>query len=102
MKVVAGEGSNTTGDIFYVCDTGATVTEAGAWTYVAAGTVTSVTPNKGQYATRVTISGSNLFGGGTNVTNNLIFNQCRESGDHGAMNAWYVRHEHACCSSRRR
>ena len=28
------------------------------------------------------------FGGGTNVTNNLIYNQCRESGDHGAMNAW--------------
>ena len=22
------------------------------------------------------------FGGGTNVTNNLIYNQCRESGDH--------------------
>ena len=28
------------------------------------------------------------FGGGTNVTSNLIYNQCRESGDHGAMNAW--------------
>jgi|EP01046_Picozoa_sp_COSAG06_P048241 hypothetical protein len=28
------------------------------------------------------------FGGGTNVTNNLIYNQCRESGDHGAMNSW--------------
>ena len=28
------------------------------------------------------------FGGGTNISNNLIFNQCRESGDHGAMNSW--------------
>lgn len=28
------------------------------------------------------------FGGGTNVTDNLIYNQCRESGDHGAMNSW--------------
>jgi hypothetical protein len=28
------------------------------------------------------------FGGGTNVTDNLIFNQCRESGDHGPINSW--------------
>ena len=26
------------------------------------------------------------FGGATNVTDNLIFNQCRESGDHGPIN----------------
>ena len=28
------------------------------------------------------------FGGATNVTDNLIFNQCRESGEHGPINSW--------------
>jgi len=37
---------------------------------------------------RAGINFNDGFGGGTNVTNNLIFNQCRESGDHSAMNAW--------------
>ena len=37
---------------------------------------------------RAGINFNDGFGGGTNVSNNLIFNQCRESGDHGAMNSW--------------
>jgi hypothetical protein len=37
---------------------------------------------------RAGINFNDGFGGGTNVTKNLIYNQCRESGDHGAMNAW--------------
>merc|ERR1719223_1007712 len=37
---------------------------------------------------RAGINFNDGFGGGTNVTHNLIYNQCRESGDHGAMNAW--------------
>jgi len=37
---------------------------------------------------RAGINFNDGFGGGTNVTQNLIYNQCRESGDHGAMNAW--------------
>ena len=28
------------------------------------------------------------FGGGSNVSENLIFNTCRESGDHGPFNSW--------------
>lgn len=28
------------------------------------------------------------FGGGNVVLNNLIFNQCRQSGDHGPINSW--------------
>ena len=28
------------------------------------------------------------FGGATNITSNLIFNQCRETGDHGPINSW--------------
>eukprot|EP01043_Picozoa_sp_COSAG02_P002412 COSAG02_NODE_55_length_43887_cov_30.660364_33_plen_712_part_00 len=38
-------------------------------------------------APRAGINFNDGFGGGTNVTSNLIFNQCRESGDHGAMNS---------------
>ena len=29
------------------------------------------------------------FGGGDIVTKNLIFNTCRESGDHGPINSWF-------------
>jgi hypothetical protein len=32
---------------------------------------------------RAGINFNDGFGGGTNVTSNLIYNQCRESGDHG-------------------
>jgi len=28
------------------------------------------------------------FGGGNRVENNVIFNQCRQSGDHGPINSW--------------
>ena len=37
---------------------------------------------------RAGINFNDGFGGGTNVTDNLIFNQCRESGDHGPINSW--------------
>ena len=37
---------------------------------------------------RAAINFNDGFGGGTNTTRNLIFNQCRESGDHGPINAW--------------
>lgn len=28
------------------------------------------------------------FGGGSNITYNLMLNWCRESGDHGPFNSW--------------
>ena len=37
---------------------------------------------------RAGINFNDGFGGHSNITENLIFNQCRESGDHGAMNSW--------------
>ena len=37
---------------------------------------------------RAAINFNDGFGGGTNTTRNLIFNQCRESGDHGPINSW--------------
>merc|ERR1712190_706578 len=32
--------------------------------------------------------GNDGFGGGTNATRNLLFNTCRETGDHGPINSW--------------
>lgn len=37
---------------------------------------------------RAAINKNDGFGGGTRITNNLITNTCRESGDHGNFNSW--------------
>ena len=37
---------------------------------------------------RAGINFNDGFGGGSNVTENLVFNTCRESGDHGPFNSW--------------
>ena len=37
---------------------------------------------------RAGINFNDGFGGGSTVTENLIFNTCRESGDHGPFNSW--------------
>ena len=37
---------------------------------------------------RAGINFNDGFGGASNVTENLIFNTCRESGDHGPFNSW--------------
>lgn len=37
---------------------------------------------------RAAINKNDGFGGGTTVTKNLLFNTCRESGDHGPFNSW--------------
>ena len=37
---------------------------------------------------RAGINFNDGFGGGNNVTENLLFNTCRESGDHGPFNSW--------------
>ena len=37
---------------------------------------------------RAAINFNDGFGGGTRVARNLIFNQCRETGDHGPINSW--------------
>ena len=39
---------------------------------------------------RAAINFNDGAGGGANVHNNLLFNTCRESSDHGAFNSWYV------------
>ena len=37
---------------------------------------------------RAAINFNDGFGGGTTVSNNVIWNTCRESGDHGPINSW--------------
>lgn len=37
---------------------------------------------------RAMININDDYGGGSNFTRNLLFNTCRESGDHGNMNSW--------------
>jgi hypothetical protein len=37
---------------------------------------------------RAAVNFNDGFGGGNEVTGNLLFNTCRESGDHGAINSW--------------
>jgi hypothetical protein len=37
---------------------------------------------------RAAINFNDGFGGGSEIVDNLLFNTCRESGDHGAFNSW--------------
>jgi hypothetical protein len=37
---------------------------------------------------RAGINVNDGFGGGNEITDNLLFNECRESGDHGPFNSW--------------
>ena len=61
-------GANVTGDVVVESDTGALVTEADAWSYIAAGVITDVSHSAGQAGTRITIQGSTLFGGGATAS----------------------------------
>ena len=60
-------GSNAVGDVQATSDTGSRVTLKAAWTYIAEGEITAVTPAAGQGNTRVTITGKSLFGGADDV-----------------------------------
>ena len=48
-------------------DTGAVVRKVDGWEYVAQGVVSTVSPNRGQFGTLVTISGTNLRSGANRV-----------------------------------
>jgi mucin-19 len=67
VEVVAPAGAAKTGSVTLVVDTGATVTVADAWTFLAEGAITDVSPSSGQIGTSVTIIGTNLLGGGTGL-----------------------------------
>ena len=69
VQVRANElGTQTTGAVVLVSDTGSVVTLDKAFTYVGAGSIAKVTPSKGQGTTSVTITGTSLLGGGSKAT----------------------------------
>ena len=62
ITVRAGESqAGGTGAVVLRSDTNAYVERPNAWTYIAQGEVTSVSPQMGQFGTRVTISGQRLL-----------------------------------------
>ena len=68
IQVTANDlGSQVTGDVVIISNTGATVTKEDAFEYLGAGNITSVSPNAGQGTTVVTIDGNDLLGGGSEV-----------------------------------
>lgn len=69
VRVTAPDfGANVTGDVVLLSDTGAVVTHAASWTFIATGAITDVSPTAGQENTVVNITGVGLFGGGTGVS----------------------------------
>ncbi len=74
VVVTAGPGSGN-GAVVITADTGAEVVLADAWTYLTAGNITAVTPGSGQLGTRVTIEGTNLRGGGSEVVSVTLANR---------------------------
>lgn len=65
------------GDVIIVSTDGTTTNSSNAmpaqqFNYTQEGTITLVSPNKGQYGTRVAISGLGLLGGGSNLTSVLL------------------------------
>jgi hypothetical protein len=57
----------TTGDIVLVSETGAYVRKIDGWSYVMTGAVVDIDPPRGQFGTRVTITGTGLLSGGESV-----------------------------------
>jgi hypothetical protein len=64
VSVVAIDNLAGTGDVVLTSVTGAVVTEDNGFKYIELGNITSVSPSEGQTGTYVTISGTNLLGGG--------------------------------------
>ena len=67
VVTVADVAAAAGGDVVVTADTGAEVTLAGAWEYLAKGTITSITPAAGQLGNVVAVVGERLLGGGASV-----------------------------------
>jgi len=68
IVVRAAAGTPGQGVIRLVANSGAEITSATPWQYIAVGVVLSVNPSSGQAGASVVIAGSNLCGGGTNIS----------------------------------
>jgi hypothetical protein len=68
IELIADNGAAASAqDIVLVANTGAVVTGAGLWTYIARGDIQSVFPAVGQEGTLVTIRGERLRGDGSEI-----------------------------------
>jgi len=61
--------------------------QSSCW-FQAKSALTNITNNLFYNGPRSGINFNDGFGGGNTVSRNLIFNQCRQSGDHGPINSW--------------
>lgn len=61
--------------------------QSSAW-FQALTATTTISNNIFYNMPRAAINMNDGFGGGNIISNNLIFNTCRESGDHGPINTW--------------
>jgi hypothetical protein len=68
VVVRAGSGGTSSGVVRLIADTGAQITSH-VWTYKAPSFIKGINPSSGQGGAIVTISGENLRGSGTSVTN---------------------------------
>ena len=71
----ASATSSPPGNITYTVDTGAIVNFPNRWSYTEPGEITSISPTSGTRGTIVSISGSNLLGGGSSVMEVRLNNQ---------------------------
>jgi hypothetical protein len=67
VYVAAGAASAGAGDVVVYADTGATMIFDDGFTYLTESNITDIDPSNGQINTAVTISGTNLLGGGASV-----------------------------------
>lgn len=74
FAVAAEKASAGGGDVVVTTDTGDRSVLPGAWTYRTAGNITDVSPASGQAGTVVTITGTNLLGGGAGVVDVVLAN----------------------------
>jgi len=65
--VAVAFSSASTGDVVITAASGATIVRNNGWSYVAPASVDSISPTTGQIGTRITISGSGLLVGGSEI-----------------------------------
>lgn len=65
--MVAAASAAAAGNVVITANTGAIVTASNAWTYSEPSEIQTVSPNHGQYGTKVEITGSSLLGGGSSL-----------------------------------
>jgi len=67
IVLTATTGDAGSGNVIVTSKSGAVVTLEGAFTYLEEGAIALVTPSRGQRGTYVTIHGTNLLGGGSEL-----------------------------------